>query len=66
VQTIFTSARPGDLDTLARQALERSLPVTISRTCRLADGVHACTSLLHAHARGKLVIAAANGNAYLG
>jgi NADPH:quinone reductase len=66
VQTIFTSARSGDLDALAGQSLHGSLPVTISRRYRLADGVNACTDLLHAHTRGKLVIAAANGNAYLG
>jgi NADPH:quinone reductase len=66
VQTIFTSAQPGDLDALAGQALDGSLPVTISRRYRLADGVNACTGLLHTHTRGKLVITAANGNAYLG
>ena len=66
VQTIFTNARSGDLDALAGQALHGSLPVTISRRYRLADGVTACTDLLHAHTRGKLVIAAANEDAYLG
>jgi NADPH:quinone reductase-like Zn-dependent oxidoreductase len=65
VQTIFTSARTGDLDVLAGQALDGSLPVTISSRYRLTDGVQACTDLLHAHTRGKLVIAG-DGDAYLG
>jgi NADPH:quinone reductase len=66
VQTVFSSARPGDLDALAARALNGSLPVTIGRTYRLADGVAACTDLQHAHTRGKLVIAAAGGDGYLG
>jgi hypothetical protein len=65
VETILTSARPGDLDALAGQVLDGSLPVTISRRYRLADGAQACTDLLHAHTRGKLVIAA-DEDAYLG
>jgi len=65
VETVFTSARPGDLDVLAGQALSGALPVTIGRRYRLADGAQACTDLLRAHTRGKLVIAD-NEDAYLG
>jgi NADPH:quinone reductase len=65
LEVVFTSARPGDLDALAADALDGSLPVTVSGRYRLADGVRACTDLLREHTRGKLVIAA-DGDGYLG
>ena len=40
---------------LAAQALDGSLPVTISRRYPLADGVQACIDLLRKHTRGKHV-----------
>jgi NADPH2:quinone reductase len=64
VETIVTSAPPGDLDALAGQALDGSLPVTVSGRYPFADGVRACTDLLRAHTRGKLVIAG-DGDTYL-
>ncbi|WP_261574324.1 NADP-dependent oxidoreductase [Frankia gtarii] len=56
VETVFTAARPGDLDVLAQRALEGALPVTISRRYGLADGAQACVDLLREHTRGKLVV----------
>jgi NADPH:quinone reductase len=45
-ETIFTSARAGDLEELVAQTLDGSLPVPISRRYRLADGARACIDLL--------------------
>jgi NADPH:quinone reductase-like Zn-dependent oxidoreductase len=56
VETVLTTARPGDLDVLAERAVDGTLPVTIGRRYRLADGARACVDLLREHTRGKLVV----------
>jgi NADPH2:quinone reductase len=64
-ENVFTRARSGDLDLLAGQARSDALPVTVGRRYQLEGGAQACTDLLRAHTRGKLVIAG-NESAYLG
>ncbi|MCK9903202.1 hypothetical protein MXD63_24460 [Frankia sp. Cpl3] len=56
METVITSAGPGDLDALAARALDGSLPVAISRRYRLADGGQACLEFLNEHNRGKMVV----------
>lgn len=56
VETIAAAARPGDLDALAAQALDGSLPVAAGREYPLAEGVQACVDLVREHTRGRLVV----------
>lgn len=56
VETVVTRAEPGDLDALAAQAADGSLPVAISKRYRLVDGGQACVEFLNEHVRGKLVV----------
>jgi NADPH:quinone reductase-like Zn-dependent oxidoreductase len=46
----------GDLEELARRAVAGELPVTISRTYALEDGVQAYVDLKRRHTFGKLVV----------
>jgi hypothetical protein len=56
VETVFTAARPGDLDVLAEQALDGTLPSTIGRRYLLEEGARARVDLLREHTRRKLVV----------
>jgi NADPH:quinone reductase-like Zn-dependent oxidoreductase len=56
VETILSTARPGDLATLAAHAVDGTLPPVISRRYRLADAPQAWHDLEHEHTRGKLVV----------
>lgn len=57
VQTVYGSARAGDLDELAAQAVAGKLPNAISRRYPLQEAVRAYADLVHSHVRGKLVVA---------
>jgi NADPH:quinone reductase-like Zn-dependent oxidoreductase len=56
VETVFSNARPGDLDQLAAQAIAGVLPSTVSRQFSLEEAPEAYTELVHAHVRGKFVV----------
>jgi NADPH2:quinone reductase len=56
VQTVYSTARPGDLDHLAAQAMTDTLPPTISRQYPLEEATRAYGDLVHAHVRGKLLV----------
>jgi NADPH:quinone reductase-like Zn-dependent oxidoreductase len=56
VETVFSNARPGDLDQLAAQAMAGALPSTISRRFTLEEAPGAYTELVHAHVRGKFLV----------
>jgi NADPH2:quinone reductase len=56
VETVAAAARLGDLEALAAQALDGSLPVAVGREYPLADGVQACVDLVREHTRGRLVV----------
>ncbi|WP_327158729.1 zinc-binding dehydrogenase [Streptomyces tubercidicus] len=55
--TIYSAARPGDLDELAARANDGSLPAAIGRRYRLADGPRAYLEFVQEHTRGKLIVA---------
>ena len=57
VQTVYGSARAGDLDELAAQAVAGKLPNAISRRYPLQEAVRAYADLVHSHVRGKFVVA---------
>lgn len=54
--TVYSAARPGDLDRLARYAVDGTLPDTIGRRYPLADGPRAYADLVATHVRGKLLV----------
>jgi NADPH:quinone reductase-like Zn-dependent oxidoreductase len=56
VDTILSTARPGDLDFLAARAIEGVLPSAISGRYRLEDAPQAWSDLRNKHTRGKLVV----------
>jgi NADPH:quinone reductase-like Zn-dependent oxidoreductase len=56
VQTVYSTARPGDLDRLAAHALDNTLPSTISRRYTLAQAPQAYADLVNTHVRGKLLV----------
>lgn len=56
VETVYATARPGDLDRLAGYALDGTLPSTISRRYPLARAPRAYADLVYRHVRGKLVV----------
>ncbi|WP_328580595.1 NADP-dependent oxidoreductase [Streptomyces sp. NBC_00370] len=56
VETLFTHAEPGDLDTLAAKAVTGTLPVSIGRRYKLADAARAYTDLRNDHTRGKWIV----------
>jgi NADPH:quinone reductase-like Zn-dependent oxidoreductase len=58
VETVVTTARPGELEEVAAWALDGALPATISGRYRLADGARASVDLAPEHTRGKLVVVA--------
>jgi NADPH:quinone reductase-like Zn-dependent oxidoreductase len=58
VETIFSNARPGDLDQLAGHAMTGILPSTVSRMFSLEQAPRGYTELVHAHVRGKLLVTA--------
>ncbi|MET9245874.1 NADP-dependent oxidoreductase [Nonomuraea sp. NPDC003709] len=55
-KTVYTHARPGDLDEVAALAVKGTLPSTVSRRYPLAEAARAYRDLVHDHVRGKLVI----------
>ncbi|MEW9519622.1 NADP-dependent oxidoreductase [Streptomyces tubercidicus] len=55
--TIYSAARPGDLDELAARANDGSLPAAVGRRYRLADGSRAYLEFVQEHTRGKLIVA---------
>jgi NADPH:quinone reductase-like Zn-dependent oxidoreductase len=57
VETVYSNARPGDLDQLATQAVAGVLPPTISRRFTLEEAPQAYTELVDAHVRGKFLVA---------
>jgi NADPH2:quinone reductase len=58
VRTVYSTARPGDLDELAAQAMAGSLPATISRRYPLEEAARAYADLVHTHVRGKILVMA--------
>ncbi|MFG2863193.1 NADP-dependent oxidoreductase [Streptomyces sioyaensis] len=56
MDTIYSAARPGDLDELEARANEGSLPAGIGRRYRLDDGPRAYRDFVHEHTRGKLIV----------
>ncbi|MFD9701555.1 NADP-dependent oxidoreductase [Lentzea sp. NPDC059081] len=58
VRTVYSTARAGDLDHLAAQALAGTLPSTVSRRYALDEGARAYGDLMHSHVRGKLLVTA--------
>lgn len=56
VETVYSNARPGDLDQLAAQAAAGVLPPTISRRFTLEEAPQAYTELVDAHVRGKFLV----------
>ncbi|MHB6904131.1 NADP-dependent oxidoreductase [Streptomyces sp. DB-54] len=56
MDTIYSAARPGDLDDLAAQANDGTLPAAIGRRYRLDDGPRAYRELVQEHTRGKLIV----------
>ncbi|WP_433234977.1 NADP-dependent oxidoreductase [Streptosporangium sp. CA-135522] len=58
VRTVYSNARPGDLDQLAAQAMAGTLPSTISRRYPLQEAARAYVDLVHTHVRGKLLVTA--------
>lgn len=57
VDTVYSAARPGDLDQLAALAMAGTLPVTVSRQYPLDEAAQAYDDLVHTHVRGKLLVA---------
>ena len=56
VETIYTTARPGDLDELAARAVAGELPSTVSRRYELERAAEAYVDLERDHVRGKFVV----------
>ncbi|MFB9833191.1 NADP-dependent oxidoreductase [Actinoallomurus acaciae] len=56
VETVFTTARHGDLAEVAARAIDGSLPAAIGRRYRLDDGPRAYRELVSEHTRGKLLV----------
>jgi len=56
VRTVYSNARPGDLDELAAQAMNGTLPPTITRHYPLGEATRAYTDLARTHVRGKLLV----------
>jgi NADPH:quinone reductase len=56
VHTVYSNAQPGDLDQLAAQAMNATLPPTITRHYALEEAIRAYTDLARAHVRGKLIV----------
>ncbi|QFY14442.1 zinc-binding dehydrogenase [Nonomuraea phyllanthi] len=56
VATVYSTARPGDLDELAAQAVAGTLPSTISRRYPLDEAARAYADLVGTHVRGKLLV----------
>ncbi|WP_328383649.1 NADP-dependent oxidoreductase [Streptomyces sp. NBC_00400] len=64
MDTIYSAARPGDLDELAARANDGSLPAAIGRRYRLDDGPRAYRELVQHHTRGKLIVVMNERNRY--
>ncbi|BCJ29910.1 NADP-dependent oxidoreductase [Actinocatenispora sera] len=58
VDNVYAAAGPGDLDLLARYAVDGTLPSTIGRRYRLSEAPRAYADLVGTHVRGKLVVMA--------
>ncbi|GAA3582224.1 NADP-dependent oxidoreductase [Nonomuraea rosea] len=56
-ETVYTKARPGDLEEVGALAVKGVLPDTVTRRYDLADAVRAYADLAHEHVRGKLLVA---------
>ncbi|MER6950311.1 NADP-dependent oxidoreductase [Nonomuraea sp. NPDC000554] len=56
VETVYASARPGDVADVAARAVDGSLPAAIGRRYRLDDAARAYRELIAEHTRGKLVV----------
>ncbi len=56
LHTLLSRAEPGDLETLARQAVNGTLPHIIESRYRLTEAPKAFHDLAHRHTRGKLVV----------
>jgi NADPH2:quinone reductase len=57
VDTVYSTARRGDLDQLASLAMAGTLPATVSRQYPLEEAARAYADLVHTHVRGKLLVA---------
>lgn len=55
-ETLYTRARPGDLDEVAALAVAGVLPSTVTRRYPLAEAARAYRDLVQGHVRGKLVV----------
>jgi NADPH:quinone reductase-like Zn-dependent oxidoreductase len=56
VETVYCTARRGNLEQLVRYAIDEMLPCTISRQYPLARAPQAYSDLAYTHVRGKLVV----------
>ncbi|MEW1750867.1 NADP-dependent oxidoreductase [Streptomyces angustmyceticus] len=57
MDTVYSAARPGDLDELAARATGGTLPAAIGRRYSLDDGPRAYLEFVQQHTRGKLLVA---------
>ncbi|MFC4123207.1 NADP-dependent oxidoreductase [Nonomuraea zeae] len=60
-ETVYTKARPGDLEEVGALAVKGVLPDTVTRRYDLDEGVRAYTDLAHEHVRGKLLVTVSAG-----
>jgi NADPH:quinone reductase len=56
MQTVYGTARAGDLDQVAALAMAGTLPATVSRRYPLEEAARAYADLVHTHVRGKLLV----------
>ncbi|MEV1176429.1 NADP-dependent oxidoreductase [Nonomuraea sp. NPDC049784] len=57
-ETVYTNARPGDLEEVAALAVKGVLPSTVTRRYPPAEAAQAYWDLEHEHVRGKLLVTA--------
>lgn len=57
-ETLYTAARPGDLEEVGGLAVKGVLPDTVGRRYRLEEAARAYADLVREHVRGKLVVTA--------
>ncbi|MEU7003016.1 NADP-dependent oxidoreductase [Nonomuraea sp. NPDC046570] len=56
IETVYTAARPGDLNEVAALALKGILPSTVTRRYRLEQAAQAYADLVNEHVTGKLIV----------
>jgi NADPH:quinone reductase-like Zn-dependent oxidoreductase len=55
-ETVYTKARPGDLEEVGALAVKGVLPSTVTRRYSLDEARRAYADLVHEHVRGKLIV----------